>query len=731
MPVLTDRNYALELLRRALSSPNAKFRDGQWEAIDALVNHRRKLLVVERTGWGKSSVYFIATRILRDRELGLTLIVSPLLALMRNQIVAAERLGIRALTINSTNQEDWPLLAQAILDNEADAVLISPERLSNDYFVQTVLLPIANRIGLLVVDEAHCISDWGHDFRPDYRRLVNVLQYMPPNMAVLGTTATANNRVVNDVCAQLGGVDIQRGSLMRESLVLQTLRLDDQAARLAWLAEHVPTMPGTGIIYTLTIRDAEQVANWLNNYNISARAYHSKVLPDLADDADFLESDHYAEFLRVKANPPHGFKENDSLSNYYRQHLEDLLLSNQLKALVATTALGMGYDKPDLGFVVHYQAPSSIVGYYQQVGRAGRDIDYAVGVLMAGREDEEIQEYFRSSAFPAERDVNAILQILAESDGRSVIELQRDLNLTQGQILKVLKFLSVDNPAPVLQDGPKWVRTPVDWRMDHERISHLTRQRAVEWDEVQAYIDSDECLMVFLARALDDEHPELCGKCARCRGEAVVPEQVSHQMVVAAALYLKHSELPLTPRKQTVTGGFPVYGFPYRLPTELQAQEGRILSRWGDAGWGRMVAEDKHHNHFRDELVVAVTEMILERWQPEPAPAWVTCVPSRKHPELVPNFARRLAANLCLPFVDAVQKVRDNGPQKLQRNSYHQCRNLDGVFDVAAGIPNGPVLLVDDMVDSAWTMTVVATLLRRAGSGPVWPVALASTSTGD
>ena len=302
--MITDQSAALDLLKRALGSNEATFRDGQWEAIDALVNKQARLLVVQRTGWGKSSVYFIATRILRDRGRGPTLIVSPLLALMRNQIEAADRLGIRALTINSTNRDQWPQLQRAVRANEADALLISPERLANDDFVENVLLPIAESIGLLVVDEAHCISDWGHDFRPDYRRLVNVLQRMPDNVPILGTTATANNRVVADVQAQLGEIGIQRGSLMRDTLTLQTIRLPTQAARLAWLVGHINTLPGTGIIYTLTKRDANQVADWLNQHGVAACAYYSGV------DGD-------------------GFEDSDA----YRQHLEDQLLRNQIKSL--------------------------------------------------------------------------------------------------------------------------------------------------------------------------------------------------------------------------------------------------------------------------------------------------------------------------------------------------------------------------------------------------------------
>jgi ATP-dependent DNA helicase RecQ len=696
-----EKSQALMLLRRALGDSKASLRPGQWEAIDALVNHRRKLLVVERTGWGKSLIYFISTRVLRDRGQGPTLIVSPLLALMRNQMTAADRLGIRAITINSTNRSEWPALQAEILGNKVDALLISPERLANDQFVEAVLLPVANRIGLMVVDEAHCISDWGHDFRPDYRRLVNILKLMPPNMPVLGTTATANNRVLDDVKYQLGGFEIQRGPLMRESLHLQTMRLADQAERLAWLARHIPTLPGTGVVYTLTKRDAEQVAEWLVQNGVEACAYHS--------DAEGV-----------------GFPD----SNAYRQHLEELLLNNGLKALVATTALGMGYDKPDIGFVIHYQAPGSIVAYYQQVGRAGRAIDRAIGLMMSGREDEDIHQFFRSTAFPDETRVNNILKALEESDGLTVKELQAEVNLAQGQIEKVLKYLSVENPAPVIRQGyNRWFRTPVPYRLDHDRIRRLTQKRELEWEEVQGYLDTDECLMAYLGRALDDPHASQCGKCANCIAGPVVPIELDPELTRRALLFLKQSELRIEPRIQIPKGAFETYELGGNLPPQLRAEWGRVLSRWGDAGWGRLVADDKHTGQFRDELVGAVYEMIIKRWRPEPKPVWVTCVPSLKHPTLVPDFAKRLAGRLRLPFKDVVSKVKDNQLQKLQNNSFHQCRNLDGAFGVKEGIPGTPVLLVDDMVDSRWTMTVIAALLRQAGSGLVFPVALATTST--
>ena len=689
-----------EMLRASLGRPNCDFHRGQWEAIDALVNGRRRVLVVQRTGWGKSTVYFIATRMLRDQGAGPTLIVSPLLALMRNQIEAAGRIGITARTINSSNVDDWRVIEEEILADRVDALLISPERFANENFMDNVLTRVADRIGLLVIDEAHCISDWGHDFRPDYQRISNILRRIPGNSPVVCTTATANDRVVEDIRGQLGDLIIQRGELMRESLRLQTLRLPDQTARLAWLADHVQGLPGTGIIYTLTVRDSEQVTAWLKHRGIEAVAYHGSVTADSEEDA-----------------------------TDYRQHLEQLLLGNRVKAVVATSALGMGFDKPDLGFVIHYQAPGSVISYYQQVGRAGRAIDAAYGILFAGAEDDAIQQFFMRTAFPSEEEVQQILDSL-EEEGLSINGLQSRLNMRTGRLQTALKFLSVQNPAPVFKDRSTWLRTPIDWEMDHDRIARLTAQRQREWEELQRYIDHDGCLMRFLAEALDDPAPADCGRCANCRSGEIVPSDVSHETAVDAARFLRHAEFELKPKRQFAPGAFEVYGWRGNVPPDRRAESGRVLCRWGDAGWGRTVAVDKRSGRFRDELVEAASEMITERWRPEPRPAWVTCVPSQRRPELVPAFAERLAASLGLPFHPIVRKTRDNLPQKEQQNRYHQCRNLDDAFALDEAPPDTPVLLVDDVVDSGWTLTVVATLLREAGSGPVLPFALSSAGPG-
>lgn len=693
---------ATELLRTALDNHQASFRDGQWEAIDALVNHKQKLLVVQRTGWGKSVVYFMTTRIFRDWDMGPVIIVSPLLALMRNQIEFANRLKIKAVTINSTNGNDWQRVIQQILHDQIDCLLISPERLSNDNFVKNVLEPISTRLALLVIDEAHCISDWGHDFRPDYCRIIHILRRLPVNISVLGTTATANKRVIADIKAQLGGIDIHRGSLIRQSLALQNIVLHDQASRLAWLAQTIPGISGTGIIYTLTTRDTEKVASWLNQNGITARAYYGDVR-----DPEFVNS------------------------NDYRQHLEGMLLRNELKVLVATSALGMGYDKPDLSFVIHYQAPGSIVTYYQQVGRAGRSIDNAIGVLLFGKEDEAIHRYFRRSPFPTQDQIDKLLKGLPQHDGLKLREIESYTNLRCGQIKKVLKMLSIETPAPVITEYSRWRRTDRPLSIDHERIIHLTQQREQEWSDVKKYINSTSCLMQYLCHALDDNDQSTCGKCASCLGKPIIDTHIDPSIINQAAKFLKHAYIPLTLNKQVASKAFTEYKFVGNLPTRLQAQEGRILSHWGDAGWGRMVEDDKRREYFRDELVDAVTEMIYKRWKPEPFPTWICYVPSLDHPELVRSFAERLATKLRLPLINVVRKVRKNEPQKQQQNRFHQCRNLDGIFAVNRISTKGSVFLIDDIVDSGWTLTVIAALLLQKGSGPVYPIALASTSAKD
>jgi ATP-dependent DNA helicase RecQ len=691
------KEKALLLLRQALNNPNADFRDGQWEAIEDLLLNKSRLLVVQRTGWGKSLVYFLATRLLRDQGAGFTLLISPLLALMRNQITAAQRIGVKAETINSSNTDNWKFVETKLLANQVDILLISPERLANEEFRENILLPLSQKIGLFVVDEAHCISDWGHDFRPDYRRIIRILQALPQNIPVLTTTATANNRVVDDIKTQLGSnLRVSRGNLTRESLHLQNIYLPSQAARLAWLAENLNKLPGSGIIYTLTVRDAQRVADWLKTQNINAKAYYG------------------------------------DLDTEVRIALEDELLNNEIKALVATTALGMGFDKPDLGFVIHYQRPGSVVHYYQQVGRAGRAVETAYGILLSGDEDEEITNYFINTAFPPQRHTEDVLAVINSAEnGISVNQIEQQINLSQGQINKVLKLLSLEFPTPVTKIHSNWYANPVNYQIDPQKIEEITQIRRHEQAQMADYMESQQCLMAFLAAELDDPNPEKCGKCAICLDKPLLPETFADEFVNQAILYLRRSSQIIEPRKKWIKESLLNYGFSGNIKDNLRAEAGRTLSLWGDAGWGELVKQGKYRdNHFDNALVEATFEMI-QRWKPQPFPTWVTCVPSLNRPELVPNFAQRVAEKLGLPFKPIVRKIHPTQLQKKMNNSYQQARNLDGSFAIDSweGM-SGNVFLIDDMVDSRWTFTVIAALLRNAKSGLVYPVALTLNSLG-
>ena len=696
------RTVALNYLQTALNNPQATFRDGQWESIERLLA-RRRMLVVQRTGWGKSMVYFLATKLIRESGSGPTLLISPLLSLMRNQLEAASRIGITARTINSTNNDEWNQIQEELAADSVDVLLISPERLANDSFRQDVLSVIAERIGLFVIDEAHCISDWGHDFRPDYRRIVRVLQAIPSNVPVLATTATANNRVVNDVTLQLGNdIELVRGSLVRESLKLQNINMPSPAARMAWLAQTIPNLPGSGIIYTLTQRDSERLTESLQVNEIDAKAYHAGI-PNREDGTSVKEE------------------------------LEQQLLNNEIKVLVATVALGMGFDKPDLGFVIHFQRPASVVHYYQQVGRAGRAVVEAYGILLCGEEDDHIADFFIRSAFPPQRHITAILEALENSDdGLSVPSMQSILNIRKSQIDKTIKFLTVESPSPITKVGSKWhvTASAVNYEIDQDYVNEITQIRRQEQSQMQEYMEHQGCLMAFLQNALDDPNSQNCGKCMNCNPDLLLPELYDNGLANRAALFLRRSYQSIEPRKQWPSHNpLPVYGFTGRINEKLQASEGRALSLWRDAGWGQLVAAGKYEtNRFGDELVTACVEMITY-WNPTPAPEWVICIPSLNHPDLVPDFAQRLAVALNLPFVPCIKKIRKNRQQKFMENSFQQAQNLDGVFNINLE-PKvySPCLLIDEMVDSRWTFTVASALLRQVGCTAVYPLALALNS---
>ena len=683
---------ALERLRTLTADDRSQFRPGQLEAIQDVVVDRARVLCVQRTGWGKSAVYFVATALLRQdptHPAGPTLIVSPLLALMRNQIAAARRLGLRAHTVNSTNRDEWDGVRDLIASDSLDLLLISPERLNNPQFRERMLPLFAASVGLLVIDEAHCISDWGHDFRPDYRRVKDILSSLAPDVGVLGTTATANDRVVGDVVEQLavrGGEPLRayRGPLARTSLRLETLELPRPAQRLAWLVEYLPRFPGSGIVYTLTKRDAEQVAAFLSDNGITALAY--------SGDQD---SEHRIE-------------------------TEERLLRNEVKAVVATSALGMGYDKADLTFVVHYQAPGSVVSYYQQVGRAGRGVEHADVVLLRGGEDRRIQDFFIEQAFPARERVAAVLGELeaAGESGRTTRELMAVVNLGMGRIEAMLKILDVE--GAVRREGRSWRSIPgADWSYDGERYAQVTALRRAEQDAMAAYGTDGRCLMRVLQEELDDPEPRDCGRCSVCT-RARFAEPLDPALVELAERHLRSRPIELEVKKMAPDAA----GTMRKIPEDVRVEPGWALARFGDGGWWPAIERGLRSGEFDDEVVAGLADL-LRRAGPGPGPiSWVTAVPSAGLGDVLGRLAARLAAQLGVPYLELVRRKQDRPPQREMANAVQQAANVRGAFAVIATPPRGAGVLLDDRRSSGWTLAMVGGQLRRAGAEHVVPVAL-------
>ncbi len=664
----------------------ASFRDGQYEAIEATFMNNRTL-VVQKTGWGKSLVYFVCTKLLRDVGKGVTVVVSPLLVLMQNQIEAAKKMGLVCDVLNSTVADRRNSIIESLVKGEIDLLLVTPESLFKEDF-QKALKDIS--IGLFVVDEAHCISDWGHDFRLDYGRLYKVLQSIPFSVPILATTATANNRVIADLKKQLGNdVHISRGPLMRESLSIQVLRLANKAERYAWILQNINHLPGSGIIYCLTQRDCDYLAEFLKQNGVSAMSYYSR---------------------------------NEEEENLNRD-AELLFQENKIKALVATIKLGMGYDKGDIAFVVHFQQPGNIVSYYQQIGRAGRNIKRAYTFLMTGLEDKDIQDYFIETAFPTKEEASDIRGYIFENteQGCTLGQINAAVNYKKARIDKALMFLVSE--GFVVKEKSKYYVTPKPFSYDDKHYAEVTAVRKSEQNQMGQLIETKECYNRFIVNCLDDETTECCGICRNCLGYEEFSSEIEQKFLDKALEFIERLIIPIEPRKKWASTAYT-----NQSNIKYQNEVGVCLSRYGDVGYGALVKRDKYAKepHFCDELV-GKSAQILRPIIREKKIFAITCVPSLRS-NIVQEFAERLAISCDIRFIQLIEKSPAS-QQKAMQNSSHQCENAYGSFKI---IPNVEiperVILVDDIVDSKWTITVCGYRLMEAGCELVFPYALADSS---
>ncbi len=692
---MATRDQAQEILEQ-LAGTGATLRDDQWTAIEALVVGRRQALVVQRTGWGKSAVYFIAAKLLRGAGHGPTVIVSPLLALMRNQVAAAERAGVHTATINSSNMADWDEIHGRVATGELDVLLVSPERLNNPDFRDNVLPALAGDAGLVVIDEAHCVSDWGHDFRPDYRRIRTLIAELGKGIPVLATTATANDRVVEDVASQLGvgGRDtlVLRGGLDRESLRLSVVKAGGPAQRAAWIGAHLDSLPGSGIVYTLTVAQANDIAADLRSQGHAVAAYTG------------------------------------STETAEREQLEADLLANRVKALIATSALGMGFDKPDLGFVVHLGAPSSPIAYYQQVGRAGRSTASAEVILLPGREDQDVWRYFASVAFPPELLVRNVIRELEPDRPQSTPALEALVDLNRNRLEMVLKVLDVDGAVRRVKGG--WIGTGQPWSYDEARYRKLDEARKREQQAMLDSLVTDGCRMAFLRGQLDDpdlKDGEQCGRCDNCTGSGYSAD-VDQAITEATRARLMRPGVEITPRKQWPTGLA-------KLGVDLSGRigdgpvAGRVIGRLTDLGWGARLRRilDEPDGEVSDDVVRAAVD-VLANWDWAARPTAVMGLDSATHPLLIRSLTARLAELGRLTDLGTLQYTPQRRPVTAANSAYRVAALHDSWELPQLDAVDGPVLLVDDLTDSGWTLTMAARVVRAAGAPAVLPFALASVS---
>jgi ATP-dependent DNA helicase RecQ len=675
---MSESAAALARTIAAVAGPDARPREDQVRAVEELVERRSRVLVVQATGWGKSAVYWAATAALRELGNGPTLVVSPLLALMRDQIAAASRAGLRAATINSTNIDEWSGVLDDLRSGRLDVLLISPERLANPGFAAQ-LPALLSACGLLVIDEAHCVSDWGLDFRPDYQRLTRTLLQLAPNTPVLATTATANQRVTLDVAAQLGAETVTlRGSLARVSLRLAVVPGLSTLEGYAWVAEALQTLPGSGIVYVLTVAETERLTAFLVDQGLDVAAYSG-------------QSDN-------------------------RETLEGRLRRNEIKALVATSALGMGYHKPDLAFCIHLGSPASPVAYYQQVGRAGRALNDAIAVLVPGPPDERIWEYFATSGIPTDEQVERILDALGDGP-QSLGGVEAATGIRRGRLETLLKILAVDEVVTKSRDG--WEATGRTWYFDEQKWSELRRVRAAEADLMRRYAHGEGCLMEFLQRALDDPDPGPCERCSVCDGRLPAPgAHPSSELVEAARRFFRGRDVVIEPRKLWVNG------LAGRKGKIAGVAPGRALAFADDPAWGDVLRVLWQRDAPAPPEVLDGLVQVLVRWSASwERPAAVVAMPSRRFPLLVGSLAEQVARVGRLPLVDALGV--SGPPPTADAASAVRARDLLARTSVRDGVSfDGPVLLVDDTVRTRWTITVASALLAEVGASQVMPLAV-------
>ena len=652
------------------------FYDEQWATIERLLKGER-ILLIEKTGFGKSLCYQFPAIIFG----AVTVIFSPLLALMRDQVNKLNSFGIAAQCINSEQsaEQNTDILQQAI-DGKLKILYIAPERQENDIWLEKVR---EIKLSMVVVDEAHCISVWGHDFRPAFRRIISLVKLLPRDLPVLATTATATQRVEHDIMGQMGaGLHIIRGNLLRGNFLLYVIKVNSDEEKMAWLAEYSDKLEGTGILYTGTRSDAETWSRWLEFMGISSVSYHAGL-----DPASRIE-------------------------------VEQGLMSNRWKIIVSTNALGMGIDKPDIRFVIHTQIPQSPLHYYQEIGRAGRDSKPAKIILLYGPDDTALPLSFIESAKPAiskyERVTESIKnELLSEKE----IVKKVDIKLNQFRVIKadLLEQLIIRE----VKNGriKKYEYIFGAPSLNTQRFEELRTAKKADLKHMINYVDTPTSRMKYLCDFLGDVTDRDFTNCDNTGLE---------KLTILLTSEWKHKI------NEFRENYFPELLVESRLSKNLV--NGVAASYYGVSTVGQAIHRCKYDGggDFPEYLLQLTIMAFRKRFGGEHFDLLVY-VPPTKSGSLVRNFAMKLSAALKIPVSHGLIKTRQTAEQKMFENSYSKKDNVSAAFSYEnpAEVPGKHILLFDDIFDSGATLKEIGKLFSKLDAAIIAPLVIAKTVGGD